>query len=449
MTVEEALEFLEALTDFERLGFHRHFAQTVGLDSARELLLALGHPERAVPAVHIAGTKGKGSTAAMVERVLRQAGYRTGLFTSPHLVSFRERIRIDGEPIPQQALADCVALAKSAYEQVQSRSDLTPCTFFEVYLAVAALNFLRENVDIAIYETGLGGRLDATNLIVPLVAAVTSIGFDHTYILGETLDAIAREKAEISKPDVPLVVARGQADEAMRAIEEIARKNGTEVTLAPVVARREPPEKAALAPGDVLVWPHDRFETDSRSLGQVDCSLLGAHQAANLGVAFGILESLGSRGYTVGNEDLKAGLLNINWPGRFDIRDVRPWLVFDCAHNPESARTLARALPEYLDFDTLALVVGMSGDKDVEGFAQFLAPLGPRVVLTQATTERALPVKELAQRAARAWADVRVVPDVAEACARARELAGPEGAVCVTGSFYVVGEAMQALGIEP
>jgi dihydrofolate synthase/folylpolyglutamate synthase len=446
----EAVAFLESLTDFERLGFHRHFAETVSLDAPRRFLELLDNPERAVPAVHIAGTKGKGSTAAMLESALRHAGYRTGLFTSPHLVSFRERVRVNGEPIPEEAVAGAVAAVQPAHQAVRDDPGLQPCTFFEAYLGVAALHFREAQVDIAIYETGLGGRLDATNLIVPLVAAVTRIDYDHMYILGDTLDAIAREKAEIAKSGVPLVVARGQADEAMRAISQVAAKNGASLVPAPEVNRIGPPQKALVMPDGSLALPRDRFQVRGyRGAGEqgLDCALLGEHQATNLGVALGVLEQLAARGYTVDGEALREALGSLNWPGRFDIRAARPWLVLDCAHNPASAAALRKALPEYLSYERLALVIGMSGDKDIAGFARELEPLGAVVILTRADNPRALSPAEMASRAEGAWDGAEQTDSVADACRRARELAGPAGAVCVTGSFYVVGEAMAAMGL--
>lgn len=444
MTYRQAVEFLESLVDFERLGFHRHFADVVGLDGARRLLEILDEPHRAVPAVHIAGTKGKGSTAALVERVLREAGYRTGLFTSPHLVSFHERVRISGRPIDEQAVTDLVARVRPAVMQVRETAGLTPCTFFETYMAMAAMQFAQQGVDVAVYETGLGGRLDATNLVTPLVAAVTTIGFDHMAILGDTLDAIAREKAEISKPGVPLVVARGQPEEAMRAIEEVAAKNGAPVRLAPEVSRREPPLKAVAREDGTFERPMDAFDAGGVMLR---CPLVGVHQAPNIGVALGILDELIRQGYTISAKQIARGLEQVRWPGRFDVRRARPWLVFDCAHNAPSAAALARALPEYLDYDRLALVVGMSEDKDIAGFARELAPPGATVILTRAAIDRALAPEELALRAGGPWDGAEVVGDSGAAVAQAMQRAGPTGAVCVTGSFYVVGEVMAGMGL--
>ena len=450
MTYPEAVDFLSSLVDFERLGFHRHFAETVGLDSARRLMSLLGDPHLAVPAVHIAGTKGKGSTAAMVERILREAGYRVGLFTSPHLVSFHERVRVSGEPIGQADVAGLVSRIRPALEQVRQEADLTPCTFFETYFALAAMHFLAAGVDIAVYETGLGGRLDATNLLAPAVAAVTTIGYDHTYILGDTLDAIAREKAHIAKPCTPLVVAGNQPPEARQAIAEVAAATLAEVAPTPEVRRKAPALKAAVGPGGTWTPPRDRLHVQTGPLaGEYDAALVGEHQAVNAAVAIGILEHLLATGYTIEPMHVAEGLRKVRWPGRLDVRACRPWLVFDCAHNGESAAALARAVPDYLDYDRLILVVGMSGDKDISAFAAALAPLGARVILTRAAIDRALPVEQVASRAGGLWDTAEQIADVGQACQRAVELAGEEGAVCITGSFYVVGEAMQSLGIEP
>jgi dihydrofolate synthase/folylpolyglutamate synthase len=340
--------------------------------------------------------------------------------------------------VPEQGLADCVERVQPAHEAVRDNPDLQPCTFFEAYLGIAALHFLREEVDIAIYETGLGGRLDATNLVMPQVAALTTIGLDHTYILGDTLDAIAREKAEISKPGVPLVVARNQHPEALNAIREIAAKNGAELFLAPEVHRFEPPVKARVDKADEPIPPMDRFRVRyaPAATGEafLHCPLIGAHQAWNIGVAVAILEQLSAQGYTIGDADLTEGLRKVRWPGRFDLRGAKPWLVLDCAHNPDSARALATALREYLDFRRLALVVGMSGDKDIAGFARELSALSPSVVLTRANNPRALPPGDLQERAAPTWKDAEAVEAPLEAMDRGRQIAGDTGADCCPGS---------------
>lgn len=456
-----AVDYLTSLTDFERLGFHRHFAEAVSLDSARELLTRLGDPHQRVPAVHIAGTKGKGSTAAMIEAMLRAAGYRTGLFSSPHLISMRERIHVNGEPIGEEELGRQVSRVRPVIEELRAEGVHSPCTFFEAYFATAALHFHEQQVDVAVWEVGLGGRLDATNLLArPLVSAITTIGFDHTEILGNTLDAIAREKAGIAKPGVPLVVSQDMLPEAFAAIREVAEQVGAPLRLGGRISRYEPPGKAQLNPspgaacGMDFTRPMDVFiarmpKETLPPVRMLRCALVGAHQAGNLGVALAVLDEMERAGYSIDWAARERGLREVSWPGRFDVRSAQPWLVFDCAHNPASARALARALPEYLDYDALVLVVGMSQDKDIAAFARELSGLGAHVVVTQARLSRALPAQELRERGGPPWAQAQVIPDVTEACQRALEIAGPSGAVCITGSFYVVGEAMSALGISP
>lgn len=447
MTYADAVAYLHSLTDFERLGFGAALGGAINLDAAREFMQILGDAHLTVPAIHIAGTKGKGSTAALLDSVLRAAGYRVGLFTSPHLVSFRERVRVDGEPIPEAAIASGVERVRPAVEALRGRPGLSPCTFFETYMGIAALHFAQVPVDLAIYETGLGGRLDATNLLKPLVAAITTIGLDHTAVLGDTLDAIAREKAGIAKPDTPLVVAASQPAEALQAIVEVAAAAGAPVSMAPPVTRQEPPTPAAFTAEGGWRPPGDRFLLPGFD-APLPCPLVGAHQATNIGVVLAVLEHLRAAGYTVADEAVATGLATVRWPGRFDVRAARPWLVFDCAHNGDSAAALARALPQYLPYERLVLVVGMSDDKDAGAFAEALAGLGAEVILTRADNPRAADPEQLAARGGGAWAQAKQIPDVLEACRTALELAGPTGAVGVTGSFYAVGEALQRLGLD-
>jgi dihydrofolate synthase/folylpolyglutamate synthase len=282
------------------------------------------------------------------------------------------------------------------------------------------------------------------------VAAVTTIGYDHMYILGDTLDAIAREKAHIAKPCTPLVVASNQSPKARQAIEQVAAATLAEVAPTPQVRRQAPTVKGKVGPDGTWTPPRDRLHVQTGPLtGEYDTALVGEHQAVNAAVAIGILEQLLATGYTIEPMHVAEGLGKVRWPGRLDVRACRPWLVFDCAHNGQSAGALARAIPEYLDYDRPTIVVGMSGDKDIAAFAAALAPLGARVILTRAAIDRALPVEEVASSAGGLWDGAEQIADVGQACQRALESAGEEGAVCITGSFYVVGEAMQGLGIEP
>ena len=293
MTYADAVAYLESLVDFERLGFRRHFADTVSLDSIRALLGLLGNPQHGLACVHIAGTKGKGSTAAILESILTAAGLRVGLFSSPHLVSFRERIRIAGEMVSEADIAWAVEQVQPGIERLRAESQLNPSTFFEAYTAMAYLLFRRDGVDLAIMETGLGGRLDATNTCEPIACAITTLGLDHTEILGDTIEQIAREKAGIIKPGVPVVTAP-QEPAAMAVLQQVAQAVG---------ARAFQP--AAVPEGLRL-------------------SLFGDHQRVNLSVALGLVDVLREQGYTISDEAVRTGCRSVRWPGRLQIVGERP-----------------------------------------------------------------------------------------------------------------------------
>lgn len=446
---EQARDYLHSFVDFERRGFHRHFAEVVNLDTIRVLLAALGNPQERFPNLHIAGTKGKGSTAALCEAALRAAGYRTGLFTSPHLLSMRERIRLEGKPIGEEEVVGLVRQVQPVAEELRRREGLNPPTFFELYTAMAFLAFAQAEVDIAVVEAGLGGRLDATNVLQPLVTVITSIGRDHMEILGQSLASIAREKAGILKPGVPLVLGE-QEPEAERAILERARELQAPVRRAPRVRRVGTPEP--LAPPsreEPLPQPTQEviMETATGQL-PVHLPLLGAHQGENLGLAWAATQILGEPGLVVAPQDFVRGVEAVRWPARCEIVEARPWLVLDCAHNQPSLQALAQALPEMIRYKQMVLVFGMSADKEIAEAAAQIAPLADVVILTQARMHRAMWVSELTRTTWFLWrATPHLTWTVAEALAQARELAGPQDCICVTGSFFVVGEAAAELGL--
>lgn len=440
MTYSDAVAYLESLVDFERLGFRRHFADTVSLDSIRALLGLLGDPQRGVPCVHIAGTKGKGSVAVMVESVLRTAGLKTGLFTSPHLVSFRERIRVDGVMVSEEEIAWAVEQVRGPIEQLREEGKLNPSTFFEAYLAMAFVLFRERGVELAVLETGLGGRLDATNTCEPLACAITTLGLDHTEILGDSIEQIAREKAGILKSGVPAVYAPPEPA-AEAALREVAEAVGAPLRPAPEILRTDSGREKGLRPlFDVTVQMADGPLT-------VELPLFGEHQATNLSVALGLVELLREQGYEIADGAIVRGLADVQWPGRLQVAGTRPWVVLDGAHNEPSARALAKALPQMVEYRRLIAVIGMAADKDVRTFCEILAPLVDVAVLTQARLSRALPAEELARVSAGLWKDSRVVGNVAEALQVARAEAGDDDCIVVTGSLVVVGEAMEEMGL--
>ena len=442
MTYVDAVAYLESLIDHERRGFFGTMDGWAGLGTINAILALLGDPHLGVRCVHIAGSKGKGSVAAMAESILRAAGLRTGLFTSPHLLSPRERIRIKGLPIDEPTLVRLVEAVRPAFEEVREGSHLTPPSFFEAYAAMAFLAFAEARVDVAILETGLGGRLDATNVCTPLVCAITSICLEHTDVLGDTLAAIAAEKAGILKPGVPVVLAE-QEPEALQVLVDTAARLGAPVLRAP---------EACVVDAPVL-GPEDDPRPQRIALGyatgerEYDLSLLGDHQAVNAAVAVSIAEALSERSFTITDAAIADGLREVQWPGRLHCVGKHPRLLLDAAHAPAAALTLRDALSRHFRYARLWVVLGMASDKDVEGFAAELSPLAPTVLVTHAPSPRALSPEDLAARLTPILGPPTLTPDVSAALDEVRRLASPDDLVCVTGSVYVVGEALRHLGV--
>ena len=406
----------------------------------------LGNPQDKLASVHITGTKGKGSVAATVESIARAAGYSTGLFTSPHLVSPRERLRINGEMIPREDMAHLVAAVKPVVEQADADEGLFPPSFFEVYTAMAFSYFAEQNVDLAIFEVGLGGRLDATNIIKPLVCAITTLGLDHTNVLGETIEEIAREKAGIIKPGVPVVVAQNPP-EALDVIRRQATEQGASMILAPDAAIVEVAAPLAVpANAEELPQPLQTvaFQTSDGLRWEVCSPLIGRHQATNVAVAVEVAQALRQAGF--GGIDAGAvcdGVRDVAWPARLQIVGVRPWVVLDCAHNAESMRALADTLPGLVEYEKLLLVLGISGDKDAAAIAETIAPLTDIAILTRARIPRAMNVEDLAAATENYWRQCHTEGTVEEATATAFDLAGPRDCIVITGSFFVLDEYLQ------
>jgi dihydrofolate synthase/folylpolyglutamate synthase len=410
----DALRFLNTFTDYERMA-STYAPGDYNLDRMRRLLCALGNPERAFLSLHIAGTKGKGSTAHMAEAILREAGYRTGLYTSPHLVDMRERIRLGGVPVSEEEFTWAMA------EMEPELRRLRP-TYFETMTAAAFLIFARRKVDYAVVEVGLGGRLDATNVILPAACAITTIDYDHMDKLGHTLREIAGEKAGILKPGVPSV-SSPQVPEARKVL--LARARGLFFPRFQVRSR-----------GDVLRFTVEG--TGGRRYG-LALPVLGEHQAANAATAIALVEHSGAR---CSPGVVRRALAKVRLPGRVEVLGRRPWLIVDAAHNPVSARALAGALRGVPRRRTI-LVFGASADKDYGGMLRTLLPGTDLAIFTRAMNPRAAAPSDLLRRA-RGRAAV-AAGSVARALGMARKAAGPQDAIVVTGSFYVAGEALALL----
>ena len=434
---------LEALYGLERR------RDKLSLEGTRALLAALGDPHGEWASVHVAGTNGKGSVCALVERVLREADIRTGLFTSPHLVDFRERIRVDGQWADEERLARRLALIAKLPEGRDR-------TFFEVCTALAFDDFAAREAEWCVVEVGLGGRLDATNVLDTSLAVITSIGLEHTEILGTTPARIAAEKAGIIKPDVP-VVSGLEPGEAATVVERTARERG-----APLVRAREHAR---------VEWGADdadglRFTAEVEPWGRLElgCALHGRHQLANARTALAALSVLSGCGVEIPAETVVEGFARARWPGRLEACPGEPRLWWDGAHNPEAFAALLRAWSEDLAFEPPeAVVLALGRDKDVDSLARLLAPWGSatRLIATQSRNVRALPADELRTRLADAGLAAETGPDVAGAVedalagrrARARGRRGgtprEPGRVLLCGSLFAVAEAMEAFGGAP
>lgn len=429
MDRDAAVAYLEGLS---------RFGIRLGLERMAFLLDALGHPERRLRIVHVAGTNGKGSTCAMLAAILQAAGYRTGLYTSPHLVRYEERIRLDGAPIPGDRLAALVARLRDIVEAGVREGRGHP-TEFEMGTAAMYAYFAEAGAEVVVQETGLGGRFDATNVVAaPLVCVITSIGLDHRDRLGDTLAAIAAEKAGILKPGVPVVTAP-QASEAAAVLANAAAGAGSRL----VRVGAEACEGVEVCAWGVEVSAEaTRFDYRglAADLPGLRLGLLGRHQAENAACALAAVELLRERGLEVPEGAVRAGLAYARWPARLEVLAPRPLVVLDGAHNPEGAAALRRALGELWPRRPFVLVAGVLADKDAGGIVAELAAAAVRAVATRPPSPRALPPEALARRLEAAGCPAEVQPDPAAAVARALALAGPEGAVCVAGSLYLAGE---------
>ena len=440
MDYRSALKYISGLTNYEKSLKELYSPGNVDLERVRELLRRLGSPESGLGIVHIAGTKGKGSTAAMISSVLQKAGYRVGLFTSPHLHTFRERVQINRYPISAKDFARGIERVKPHVEELNAVGEHGYITTFEALTAMALLYFAEKEIEALVFEVGVGGRLDATNVVTPEVSVITSISRDHTELLGETLPEIAGEKAGIIKEGVPVVVAP-QAPEVEEVIGTIARDRGSEM----VNVGRE------------SVWRALGHDTQGQSLlirdieneYRLSMPLLGDHQQENAATAIAALTVLRRKGWNISNSDITDGFADIRWAGRMEELGRRPLAIADGAHNGDSARRLREALLKYYEFGKAVLVVGVSADKNVEDIASELLPIASTVILTRSRHMRAAEPTDIAGAFTRPDIIVETTGSVKEALTRAREIASEEDLICVTGSVFVVGEAIEAVKRVP
>ncbi len=435
----DALEYLYGLTNYEIKSQFAYAPQFFDLRRVHRLLEALGNPHHRFQSVHVAGTKGKGSTCAMLEAILRSAGYRTGLYTSPHLHSFRERIQTNGVYIPE---SDFVNLVREIRPLAEQDEDLTT---FEVATVMAFQYFAQMGIDIAVVEVGLGGRLDATNVITPLVSVITTIGHDHMHILGETLAEIAAEKAGIVKEGVPVVTA----PQAPAALAVIQRRCLEKRALLHRVGQewRWRATHCALEGQRFTVGsrPGTGTATDTRaSYKGLSLPLLGTHQLRNAAVVLTVVHTLRQFGVQVGEPAIRQGLSDVVWPARFEIMGRQPFFVVDGAHNVDSARALARTLQQYFPSLQPWFVLALLSDKDIRAVLKQLLPLGAGALFSCSHHPRAADPRQLQEAAASLPIPTEVAADLRTATERAIRLAGPDGLVVAAGSFATAGEARES-----
>lgn len=419
---EEAINWIHGEMGLRRKG-EKH-----GLDNMRALLQRLDNPQQHLKMLHVAGTNGKGSTCAYLESALRTCGYKTGLYTSPYLCRYNERIRVNNISIPDDALC---RLASRVYQEVQALAQQEIySTTFEIGTAICLAYFAEEQVDVAVIEVGLGGRFDPTNVITPVACAIAAIGFDHMGVLGNTLAQIGMEKAGIIKPGVPVAVYPIEK-EAMPPVEEAAARNDSELLRTEWIPIRILEENARGA----------CFEGEFPSFGRMRLRLhlVGHHQINNARLSVAVLALLHERGWELPAEGVERGIEATKWAGRLEWIGER--VLIDGAHNPQGALSLADYAREYLSGRRCVLVTGMMHDKQIDACAKILAPAFREVIATRVDYPRAAATAELRAIYERESCTCHERPDIASAIARAKELAGEDGVVVIAGSLYVAGEA--------
>lgn len=430
---QQALDYIYSFIDYEREPRPRDAAH-YDIRRMDELLARLGNPHLKARTVHIAGSKGKGSVAVMIASALTASGYTTGLYTSPHLHTFNERIRVDDKLISNRELVALVEKLKPEVEVVNEKATYGLLTTFELITALGFAYFKLKGVDFQVIEVGLGGRLDATNVVQPEICLITLISFDHMEVLGNTLVEIATQKAGIIKPN-SIVVTSPQVDEVDKVIEETCLGCKAEL----------------LRVGSDVTWQSLGFDYNRQSLrvkgrlGSYELSipLLGQHQLENAATAVAALEVLAENGFHISRDSIAEGLAKVRWPGRLQVLSCHPLLVVDGAHNPTSARKLKQSLEQYFDFDRAILIIGTSFDKDIAGIIAELVPLFDRVIVTRSTHPRAMATAPVVAEFSRHGVEAQATDDISIALPLALSLAGEKDIICVAGSLFVVAGAIE------
>jgi dihydrofolate synthase/folylpolyglutamate synthase len=438
---KEAVGLILGLIDYESMSAKAGTQARYDLEQVGAFLGSLGNPHLDTPTVHIAGTKGKGSTAAMIASVLNVAGYRTGLFTSPHLHTFRERMQVGGKLISEEEFADLVEYLEPFREKEAQRGP-GRVTLFDFLTVMAFSHFKSQGAHAQVIEVGLGGRLDSTNVVQPIVCGITSLGLDHVEILGNTLEKIALEKAGIIKPGVPIVCAP-QQPEALAVVRKVCEQLASPLTVVGTDSTLE--EVDSSLDGQVFRL------TTSKNHYRLCTPLLGKYQMENAAVAVGIAESLMEGGLNINASAIEEGIRRVDWPCRLEVLQRNPLLVVDGAHNPHAAHRIVEAVKDLFPHRRILMMVGISGNKDMAGLAREFSLLKPAVVLaTRSRHPRATPPKQVAQAFGSYDGEVHTTYSVSQALQMAQGMAVGDDLILATGSLFVAAEVKELLnGIAP
>ena len=405
------------------------FGMNFGLKRTKRLLEYLGSPHEKLKCIHIAGTNGKGSTSAMVAEILKESGYKVGLYTSPFLEEFEERIQINSVNIPKEKLCSVIEKVSKAVDKV-SKEGLGDPTEFEIITAAMFLYYYEENIDIAVVEVGLGGRLDSTNILDPMLTVITSISYDHVGILGTTLKEIATEKAGIIKEGVPLVLYPVE-EEAREAIVSVAKMKNCEIN--------------SVAYNDAefikIIEEEKMYQVVRKNNEEYKLALLGTHQVINFSVVMKIVESLRKLGYTISNENVKNALKNVVWKGRMEVVANKPYILLDGAHNLGGIEKLKESLHKYFNYSKLILIIGILGDKDVEHMLEKIIPSAEEIITVTPNSPRAMSATELKSKIERITSKkVSSFDRYEEAFGYAKDISNEDDMILICGSLYMIGD---------
>lgn len=433
MNYSQAEEYLSHLVNYERIPGISYASPDYNLEHVEYLLQLLDSPHLCARTIHIAGTKGKGSVAAMIAQVLTVSGYNTGLYTSPHLHTLRERIRVNGSLISEAEFASLVTTLNPCIELINHNPDYRSLTYFEALTVLAFTHFQSKQVDFQVLEVGLGGRLDATNVVKPDVCVITPVSRDHTEILGNSLNKIALEKAGIIKPGC-FVISSPQTGAVARVLKDVCQKQGVEL----------------IEVGKDVIWHSvtndlhkQAFIVEGRKgVYHITIPLLGDFQVENASAAIAALEVLSSHGFDISPESIVEGMAEVDWPGRFQILNYKPLILVDGAHNVASMRRLAWNIKKYFHYERLFIIFGASVDKDISGIARELAFLSPQVIVTRSSHPRAASPSTIAAKFDKCGIKPQIVETVFQSLDLALSIAKDNDLIVVTGSLFVVAEAL-------